>query len=172
MYGLREVRNTLVHLGGIASRTGCAILCIGHFTKARTKAKHRGLGNQDVYNSIPSVLNLGTVGNTHIMVHNKSNFLDTGASMAFTLQGGFRWIGEYDMTADELVSAKNPNRRKKRDEAKVFLEEQLADGAMEQNEIDDLAKEQGIKYGTLRRAADELGVECFQERRKWWWRLG
>lgn len=173
MYNLKVVRSTLMHLMKIAERTGCAILCIGHLTKSQGKAQYRGLGSQDIYNAIPSVLNLGKVDDeTRVMVHNKSNFFDTGSPMAFSLQGGFHWIGEYDITLDELLAGEKSSKRdRQREKAKNFLLEVLADGAVESNEIFALAKEAGIKEKTLRRAKSEIGAQAVQLSDRWIWTL-
>ena len=39
-----------------------------------------------------------------ILTHEKSSLAPPGASLAFSLgdEGGFRWVGEYDITADEM----------------------------------------------------------------------
>jgi len=61
-----------VSLGKIAARTDCAILLKGHLTKSQTKAQYRGLGSQDIFNAIPSVLNLGKVDeDVRVLVHIK-----------------------------------------------------------------------------------------------------
>jgi hypothetical protein len=174
MYKLESVRETLISLGQVAARTGCAILCIGHLTKGQTKSQYRGLGSIDIFNAIPSVLNLGMVDDdTRVMVHNKSNFFEIGSPIAFTLQGGFRWIGEYDITLDELLNKDiSPRRDRKREEAKEFLLEILADGEVESNEVYALAKERGIKNRTLERANSEVGARSVEKsNKKWYWVL-
>jgi predicted ATP-dependent serine protease len=45
LYNIETVRKTLMHLRGVAERTDCAILLIGHLTKSQTKAQYRGLGS-------------------------------------------------------------------------------------------------------------------------------
>jgi len=85
MYRLESVRETLISLGRVAEKTGCAILCIGHLTKSQTRSQYRGLGSIDIFNAILSVLNLGIVDeDMRVMVHNKSNFFEVGAPIAFT----------------------------------------------------------------------------------------
>ena len=54
-----SVRPMLTHLERVAERTQSAILLVGHVTKGRGKAQHRGLGSVDIVNSVPSVLYLG-----------------------------------------------------------------------------------------------------------------
>ena len=173
MYKLESVRETLISLGKVAARTGCAFLCIGHLTKSQTKAQYRGLGSIDIFNAIPSVLNLGIVDDeVRVMVHNKSNFIKPGVPIAFTLDGGFRWIGEYDITLDELLAGDaSPRRTRQRERAKEFLLEQLANGEVDSNEVYALASEIEIPRRTLERAKSDLGVRSVQRSDKWVWTL-
>jgi len=173
MYRLESVRETLISLGKVAVRTGCAILCIGHLTKSQYKAQYRGLGSIDIFNAIPSVLNLGIVDeDVRVMVHNKSNFFEVGAPIAFTLNGGFRWIGEYDITLDELLAGDaSPRRGRQREKAKEFLLELLADGEVDSTEVYALAEEQGIPRRTLERAKSEVGARSIKRGDTWVWTL-
>ena len=56
---------------------------------------------------------------------------------------GFEWIGEYDISADDLLSGNC--RGKKIKEAKEFLLEILADGAVEQNVIVKKSESRGMR---------------------------
>lgn len=173
MYKLESVRETLISLGQVAARTGCAILCIGHLTKSQTKAQYRGLGSIDIFNAIPSVLNLGKVDeDVRVMVHNKSNFFETGMPIAFTLEGGFRWIGEYDITLDELLEGEaSPRRGRQRERAKEFLADLLEDGEVESERVYAFAEEQGIPRRTLERAKSEIGARSVRIGDTWMWSL-
>ncbi len=173
MYKLESVRETLISLGQVAARTGCAILCIGHLTKSQTKAQYRGLGSIDIFNAIPSVLNLGMVDeDVRVMVHNKSNYFEVGSPIAFTLNGGFRWIGEYDITIDELLAGDaSPRRGRQREKAKEFLMELLADGEVDSAEVYAQAEAQDIPRRTLERAKSEVGARSVQHSDGWVWML-
>ena len=173
MYKLASVRETLVFLGQVAARTGCAILCIGHLTKSQNKAQYRGLGSIDIFNAIPSVLNLGKADEeVRVMVHNKSNFFEIGVPIAFTLEGGFRWIGEYDITLEELLAGEtSPRRGREREKAKEFLAELLADGPVESDTVYALAAEQGIARRTLERAKSEIGAASHNIGDSWVWSM-
>ena len=173
IYNQQLMRKILMHLRGVGERHDCAILLVGHLRKSRTQSQYRGFGSQDIYNAIPSVMNLGRVNDdVRVMVHSKSNFFEVGTPMSFSLKGGFQWLGEYDITLDELLA--NPassNRERQRDKAKAFLTELLADGEVDSNEVLTLAKEAGIAEKTLRRAKIDLGVASVQLADKWVWSL-
>ena len=73
---------------------------------------------------------------------------------------GFEWIGEYDISADDLLSGNNRGQKIK--EAKEFLLEILADGAVEQNLIIRESESHGIKGKTLWNAKKALGVQSIK----------
>ena len=173
MYKLETVRETLVSLGQMAARTGCAVLLIGHLTKSQTKAQYRGLGSQDIFNAIPSVLNLGKVDDdVRVICHNKSNFFEVGCPLAFTLKDGFNWVGEYDITLDELLAGDiTPQRGRQREKAKEFLEAFLENGEVSSVDVYAQAEEEGISRRTLERAKSELGVRSVQSGGGWAWKL-
>ena len=175
MYKLETVRETLVSLGQVAARTNCAVLLIGHLTKSQTKAQYRGLGSQDIYNAIPSVLNLGKIDeDVRVLIQNKCNFFETGEPLAFTLNGGFKWIGEYDITLDELLSGSiqpQQSRQRQREKAKEFLKSLLENGEMDSTKVYKQADVSGISHRTLERAKSELGVLSVQHATGWTWSL-
>lgn len=61
-----------------------------------------------------------------------------------------------------------PNRRRL---ARVFLERNLGAGPVRQEFLFCAARTVGVALSTLRRAADELGVQRFDEDGERWWRL-
>jgi len=102
------------------------------------------------------------------MVHNKSNFFEVGTPIAFTLKDGFTWIGEYDITLDELLDGGiTPQRGRHRERAK----ELLADGEVSSIETYEQTEAEGISRRTLERAKSELGVRSVQFSDGWAWRL-
>ena len=104
--------------------------------------------------------------------HNKSNFFEVGAPIAFTLNRGFRWIGEYDITIDELLAGEtSPRRGRQREKAKEFLECLLESGEVDSAEVYALAEEQGIPRRTLERAKSDIGVRSVKMGDNWVWML-
>ena len=83
-----------------------------------------------------------------------------GVSLAFSLgdEGGFRWVGEYDITADEMLSGIELQRETKTQQAKDLICTLLAGGKRVFSEdIDKAALERGIPGRTVRDAKRELG---------------
>ena len=159
-----EVRPIFMRLGQVAQRTGCAILLIGHLNKAAgMQSLQRGLGSIDIAAAVRSVMFIGKLKHDptmRILTHEKSSLAPPGASLAFSLgdEGGFRWVGEYDFTADEMLSGIEPQRETKTQQAKDLICTLLAGGKQVLSEdIDKAALERGIPGRTVRDAKRELG---------------
>lgn len=159
-----EVRPIFMRLGQVAQRTGCAILLIGHLNKAAgMQSLQRGLGSIDIAAAVRSVMFIGKLKHdptVRILTHEKSSLAPPGVSLAFSLgdEGGFRWVGEYDITADEMLSGIEPQRETKTQQAKDLICTLLAGGKQVFSEdIDKAALERGIPGRTVRDAKRELG---------------
>ena len=159
-----EVRPIFMRLGQVAQRTGCAILLIGHLNKAAgMQSLQRGLGSIDIAAAVRSVMFIGKLKHDpsmRILTHEKSSLAPPGMSLAFSLgdEGGFRWVGEYDITADEMLSGIEPQWETKTQQAKDLICALLAGGKQVLSEdIDKAALERGIPGRTVRDAKRELG---------------
>ena len=159
-----EVRPIFMRLGQVAQRTGCAILLIGHLNKAAgMQSLQRGLGSIDIAAAVRSVMFIGKLKHDptmRILTHEKSSLAPPGVSLSFSLgdEGGFRWVGEYDITADEMLSGIEPQRETKTQQAKDLICALLAGGKQVLSEdIDKAALERGIPGRTVRDAKRELG---------------
>lgn len=159
-----EVRPIFMRLGQVAQRTGCAILLIGHLNKAAgMQSLQRGLGSIDIAAAVRSVMFIGKLKHDptmRILTHEKISLAPPGVSLAFSLgdEGGFRWVGEYDITADEMLSGIEPQRETKTQQAKDLICTLLSGGKQVLSEdIDKAALERGIPGRTVRDAKRELG---------------
>jgi hypothetical protein len=121
------------------------------------------LGSIDFRAAARSVLLIGRVKkepNVRVIIHDKSSLAPEGEPMAFALgdNEGFRWIGRYDITADELLSGKGGDTESKEDLAKSLILDLLADGKeMFSEDIEKAAAEIGISERTVRNAKRKLG---------------
>ena len=122
-----EVRPMFRRLADVAERTGCAVILIGHLNKAAGgQSAYRGLGSIDFRAAARSVLLIGRVKrepNVRVIVHDKSSLAPEGKPVAFCLdpETGFSWIGEYDITADELLSGAGGNTATKTEQAERLI---------------------------------------------------
>lgn len=149
-----EVRNMTKRLAALAEKYKCAIILIGHMNKAAgNKAAYRGMGSIDFYAVARSVLLVGRVEgepNIRAMVQIKNNLAEFGHAKAFRLsEEGFRWLGDYEITADEVLGGYAP-KINKLEQAKDLLRELSKElEKVESNSIYDMAKEQNISKRTL-----------------------
>ena len=159
-----EVRPMFRRLADVAERTGCAVILIGHLNKAAGgQSAYRGLGSIDFRAAARSVLLIGRVKrepNVRVIVHDKSSLAPEGKPIAFCLdpETGFSWIGEYDITADELLSGAGGNNATKTEQAERLILDLLADGKeLASEDIVKAAAEAGISERTVQNAKRNMG---------------
>ena len=73
-------------------------------------------------------------------------------------RGRFHWLGESNVTAEQLSGPVEHGDSGKLKDAKEFVTEALGDGEMDSKELQKEATAQGISNPTLKRAKKELGV--------------
>ena len=153
-----EVRPVFRKLGMIAEKTGCAIVLIGHLNKSSgAQSTYRGLGSIDIMAAVRSLIFIGKVRKdptTRVLIHEKSSLAPPGETMAFKLgdEEGFRWVGAYEISADELLDGKEGKATEtKLERGAKLIRELLADKKeISIRELDEKAKEQGISGRTMR----------------------
>ena len=153
-----EVRPVFRKLGMIAEKTGCAIVQIGHLNKSSgTQSTYRGLGSIDIMAAVRSLIFIGKVRKdptTRVLIHEKSSLAPPGETMAFKLgdEEGFRWVGAYEISADELLDEKEGKATEtKLERGAKLIRELLADKReISIRELDEKAKEQGFSGRTMR----------------------
>lgn len=175
MHRANEIRPLMKRVAVLAEKYHCAIILIGHMNKnSNGKSSYRGLGSIDFQAAVRSVLIVGRIKDepeVRVVCHVKSSLAPEGKSIAFRLDkdNGFEWIGEYDISADDLLSG--DSRGQKSRKAKEFLLEILADGGMAQKKIEEEAEKRGIKKKTLRNAKLELEIDSVKRGNQWFWML-
>ena len=173
-----EVRPVFRKLADIAQSTGCAIVLIGHLNKASgTQSTYRGLGSIDIAAVVRSILFVGKVKDdptTRVIVHEKSSLAPPGQALAFSLgdQKGFRWIGAYDISAEDLLAGGEGTKTElKQEQAVKLIYEFLSDGReISVAELNKEAIERGISERTVRMVRNSMKDKLESERRgKDWW---
>ena len=174
-----EVRPIFRRLAEVAERTGCAVILIGHLNKAAGgQSAYRGLGSIDFRAAARSVLLIGRVKrepNVRVIIHDKSSLAPEGKPVAFCLdpETGFSWIGEYDITADELLSGAGGNTATKTEQAEKLILDLLADGKeLASEDIVKAAAEAGISERTVKNARRNLDtrIEVIRRGNQWYYR--
>ena len=171
-----EARDMTKRLGALAEKYQCAILLIGHMNKAAgNKAAYRGMGSIDFFAVARSVLLVGRIegeANIRAVVQIKNNLAAFGHAKAFELsEDGFRWIGDYDITADEVLGGIAPKANKLEQAKQMLRELSETSNAVQSKEVFDMAEEQGISKRTLENAKKELGIRAKKINNSWYWEL-
>ncbi len=171
-----EARDMTKKLGALAEKYQCAIVLIGHMNKtAGNKAAYRGMGSIDFFAVARSVLLVGRVEgepNIRAVVQIKNNLAAFGHPKAFALsEDGFQWLGDYEITADEVLGGIAPKANKMEQAKRLLRELALTTDAIQSNEIFDMADEKGISKRTLENAKRELGIRARKINNLWYWEL-
>ena len=141
-----EARDMTKRLSLLAEKYKCAILLIGHMNKAGgNKAAYRGMGSIDFFAVARSVLLVGRIEgepDLRAVVQIKNNLAAFGHSKAFRLtETGFEWIGDYEITADEVLGGIAPKVNKLEQAKKMLRELAETSTSVQSSEIFDMAEE-------------------------------
>lgn len=175
MHRANEIRPLMKRVAVLAEKYHCAIILIGHMNKnSNGKSSYRGLRSIDFQAAARSVLIVGRIKDEpeiRVVCHVKSSLAPEGKSIAFRLDKdtGFEWIGEYDISTDDLLSG--DNRGQKIHAAKEFLKEILASGSVAQTKVAEEAESRRIKKKTLWNAKKELEIDSVKIGNQWFWML-
>mgnify|MGYP000007096750 CR=1 FL=1 len=178
MHRANEIRPVFKALAGVAERTGCAVVIIGHMNKMNgTKGLYRGLGSIDIAAAVRSILLVGRdkeIENTRIMAHLKSSLAPEGCPIAFELDkdNGFRWVGAYDISVDDLLNGTRSEREPTKEiQAVSLITEMLRDNDLPCNEIYSRLAEHHISRRTAENAKQLAGVRSYKKGMNWYWSL-
>ena len=171
-----EAREMTKRLGQLADKYECAIILIGHMNKAAgNKAAYRGMGSIDFFAVARSVLLVGRVEgepNLRAVVQIKNNLAEFGHPKAFRLSDeGFEWMGDYDITVDEVLGGIAPKANKLEQAKRLMMELAETNNMMLSAEILDLASEEDISKRTMETAKKELGIKAKKINNAWYWVL-
>ena len=171
-----EARDMTKKLAALAEKYQCAIVLVGHMNKAAgNKAAYRGMGSIDFFAVARSVLLVGRVEgeeNIRAVVQIKNNLAGFGHPKAFQLsEDGFLWLGDYEITADEVLGGIAPKANKLEQAKRLLRKLAETNNAIQSNEIFNLAEEQNISRRTLENAKKELGVRAKRINNSWYWEL-
>ena len=170
-----EVRAILSQLGRIAGQYRCAIILVGHLNKVQgNKSNYRGLGSIDFQATARSVLIVGRLKDNpqiRVMVQDKSSLAPEGEPIAFELskENGFRWLGHYDISVDDLLSG--IPKEKKSEQAENLILAYLSKGKYPQKKLVKKAQAIGISKRVLDEAKKELNVRSLKEGSQWYWEI-
>ena len=146
-----EARDMTKRLSLLAEKYKCAILLIGHILLVG-----RIEGEPDL----------------RAVVQIKNNLAAFGHSKAFRLtETGFEWIGDYEITADEVLGGIAPKVNKLEQAKKMLRELAETSTSVQSSEIFDMAEDLNISKRTLENAKKELEIKARRIGNSWYWDL-
>ena len=168
-----RMRPVFTALSNIALETGAAIVLLGHMNKSENaKMIHRGLGSADISAAVRSIILVEKDeedDDLRIVRTVKSNFRECDYSPIGTRMDDKEKIHFVELREDSSTDEKADSRPI--DIAMSFLEEKLADGPIESNEIKEMLADEGISERTANRAKKELHIESVRENGLTYWEL-
>jgi hypothetical protein len=184
----QDVRRALIHLTGLAQRTGVAVVVIRHLNKQ--------VGPNPLYRGGGSIALIGTARSglliapdpddlsqtKRILVRQKSNTAAPVQSLAYEIETADNdvaqvlWLGKSHHTAHTVLAIPvDTGDNSALGDAAAFLTDLLKDGALPTQTILDKANNAGIAEKTLRRAKDKIKVtrkrEAYGPGGRWLWEL-
>lgn len=134
-----------------------AALVMNKFKKCNANAKNRTIEGE---------------ANTRAVVQIKNNLAAFGHAKAFELsESGFQWLGDYEITVDEVLGGIAPKANKMEQAKKILRELAETQNAVQSNEVFELAEEHGISKRTMENAKKELGIKAKKINNAWYWEL-
>lgn len=172
-----ETREMTKKLSLLAEKYKCAIVLIGHMNKAAgNKAAYRGMGSIDFFAVARSVLLVGRIEgepDKRAVVQIKNNLAAFGHPKAFAFaDDGFKWIGDYDITADDVLGGLVPKVNKLEQAKQMLCDLAKETESVSSKEIFELADYKGISKRTLENAKKELGIRARKVNNSWYWEIG
>ncbi len=181
----QHVRRVLTPLAALAAERNVAVVGVMHLNKGEAQETlDRVGGSVGLGAAARSVLILGRDpgdddgerGNLRVLAHAKSNYSRLAASVQLRIEtrlvdaadGGTIetsravLLGEHAAGANELLSTPSAEERSERDDAREYLEAELAGGPVAVKDVTARARAQGISRTTLYRARSALGLRSVQ----------
>lgn len=163
-----EIRLLFRYLSGIAERTGCAIVLIGHLNKnTGSRSTYRGLSSIDISAAVRSILHVGKVKkeekDVRVVIQTKSSLVPKPTPVSYTLENGkVEWLGEYQITVEELMGGKSDKQEESKQEKGIkFIREILTQRKVMyvKNLEKEAYKQLGIKDRTVRYCREKMKEE-------------
>jgi RecA/RadA recombinase len=177
LHRANDIRPLMHKLASVAERTNCAVVIIGHMNKAvGTKSLYRSLGSIDITAAARSVLLVGRLRDEpaiRVMTQLKNNLAPEGKSIAFELddKNGFRWIGQYDVSAVDILNGEPPIEESKLIQAQTIIQDMLQSEPCFCSQIYEICHERKIGKRTVDAAKQSLGVKSIKQADGWKWSL-
>jgi putative DNA primase/helicase len=190
-----ETRNSLQPVLDFAEATNCAVLGITHFTKGTAgKDPVERITGSVAFGALARIVLVASKNAAsnqseapRILVRAKSNIGPSGGGFGYDIEAAtlyerpdiiatrITWHGPIEGSARELLAeaeGEQDTGGSKKERAERFLRAALAIGERPQKEIETEAKQEGISWGTLKRASEGGDITKHKDGLGgWFWRL-
>ena len=175
----QRVRKVLTRVRLMAEKHGVALLAIRHLAKQRLAAQLAGIGSVAIGAVARSGLLLApdpSDGGAVILAQYKCNLAPMAPSLALRFEGvRLTSAEECNVAPSDLVRPSVYDERSALGEAMSFLRATLSEGGVPSARLIKLAAKAGVRYRTLRKAKDALGVEARKSHgafdAAWFWHM-
>jgi hypothetical protein len=184
----QDVRRVLSALTRMAQRTGAAVLCVRHLTKATSAGRmYRGGGSIGIIASVRTAMLVApdpTRPGQIVVAALKSNIGPLAESLVFTMnprtngQTAIEWLGTTRLIAEQLGKGGGISRGPTKEEQALTMLQALLVKPRRVTEIKIKAKARGIGWRTVEQAKHIIGVISEQKpepgqkgRGPSWWRM-
>ena len=168
----QDIRWVLARLAELAGGTGAAILLVRHLNKTSVgNPLYRGTGSIGIVGAARSGMVVGRDPDDDtrcVLAMSKANLAKKARSLAYRVEGvrvagigevpRIDWLGPVEVDAAELLQAPRGDRGAPRRDAAEWLWRNLTDGPVPVVALAEKARQDGLSWRTIRRAAEMLEV--------------
>jgi len=182
-----DVRRVLTPLGTLAQETGALVLLVVHLNKRTDGGAQQRIGGSTAWVAAPRVAFLALedqFSKERFILPVKNNLGDDRTGFQYqiceklidygdqTIKAPYvRWLATTQRSAHELLDPPKRGRTSVVDDAKTFLEDELASGTKKVDDLKLSAKSAGISWASVQRAKKVLLITSSKVGDHWEWQL-
>lgn len=189
MFDEQAVRRVLAPLNTLASETGVTILGVMHLNKKGDLKPINRVGGAMAFVGVARAVWLFGAeekqNDLFYMLRLKNNIAERSGGLMYRIatkpveiegeevpQPYIEWLGETEKSADSLLTPRPAGRPDdERQDGAEWLKRYLSEGPRPSTEVEAQCGAAGIKYRTLQRAKDDIGVKSVKRGEQWYWEL-
>ena len=182
-----DVRRVLMPLGNLAQETGAMILLIVHLNKRTDGGAQQRFSGSTAWTAAPRVgfmVAEDTITKQRFMLPVKNNIGDDRLGYQYhiaeklvkysgqTFKSSYIvWDQTTNRSVSEILAPPKANKESVVDDAKSFLEDELANGPVTVDQLQKLAKAAGLSWPSINRAKKDLPINSTKVSNGWQWTL-